>query len=258
MGCGLRSAVRAFSFHSGFPRVSGGGKRGPVAAPGHASRQARRRSRRPRPGGGDPAGPRCRRAGDRGSSSCAGRRGAPASAITTVSMATTAASLDRGVAGDAPTGISLPPMDWDAIAARGERRDADGQSRLPDDPEARQRQLVRIATAAGSVALARLMQGHRDEPGDWFARSAAAYRASWDGSPPGSWGRPIGLLKALARRRHRPGRRGSDLGPLPRPGPKRFADRHVRGRARRARPRTRRRGGRPCGRAQGGRRRLPN
>ena len=88
-------------------------------------------------------------------------------------------------------------MDWDAIAARGERRFADGRSRLPDDPDARQRQLVRMAIAAGSVALARLMQARQDDARDWFTCSAAAYRSSWEGAPSGSWGRPIGLLKAL-------------------------------------------------------------
>ncbi|HEY7197692.1 MAG TPA: hypothetical protein VH306_10930 [Gaiellaceae bacterium] len=88
-------------------------------------------------------------------------------------------------------------MDWEAHAARAERRFADGRGRLPDDGDARQKQLVRIAMAAGTAGLARLMQGRGDEAAEWLERSAESYRASWDGAPPGSWGRPIGALKAL-------------------------------------------------------------
>ena len=87
-------------------------------------------------------------------------------------------------------------MDWDAHAEREERRYEDGLQRLPDDPDRRQRQLVRVAMAAGGAGLARLMQRRRAEAAGWFARSAERYRESFVGAPPDSWGRPIGALKA--------------------------------------------------------------
>jgi hypothetical protein len=86
---------------------------------------------------------------------------------------------------------------WEGHASRAERRFADGQSRLPEEPEARQKQLVRTAMAAATAGLARLMEGRRDEAAEWLLRSAETYRVSWEDAPPGSWGRPIGALKAV-------------------------------------------------------------
>jgi hypothetical protein len=87
-------------------------------------------------------------------------------------------------------------VDWDAHAEREEARYADGMARLPDDPDGRQKQLVRIAMAAGGAGLARLMQGRQAEAAGWFSRSAERYRESYDCAPPGSWGRLIGALKS--------------------------------------------------------------
>ena len=85
-------------------------------------------------------------------------------------------------------------MSWEDHAARGEARYADGAVRLPDEPDSRQRQLVRMAMAAGAAGLALLMEG-RDEGREWLLRAAERYRESWAAAPPGSWGRPIGALK---------------------------------------------------------------
>jgi hypothetical protein len=87
-------------------------------------------------------------------------------------------------------------VDWEAHAEREEARYADGLARLPEDVEARQKQLVRIAMAAGGAGLARLMQGRRGEAAGWFSRSAERYRESYDGAPAGSWGRLIGAIKS--------------------------------------------------------------
>lgn len=87
-------------------------------------------------------------------------------------------------------------MSWDEHAEREEARYADALARLPDDPDRRQKQLVRAAMAAGGAGLARLMQGRDAEAAGWFARSAERYRESWPDAPPGSWGRLIGALKA--------------------------------------------------------------
>lgn len=86
---------------------------------------------------------------------------------------------------------------WDEHFAREVARYADGESRLPDDPDARQRQLTRMGNAAGAAGLALLMDGRAEEASAWLHRAAERYRASIDGAPPGSWGRPIGAMKAL-------------------------------------------------------------
>jgi hypothetical protein len=92
-------------------------------------------------------------------------------------------------------------MEWEAHAEREEGRYADGLGRLPDEPDARQKQLVRIAMAATGAGLVRLMQGRRAEAAGWLARSAERFRESYADAPPGSWGRLIGAVKArvLAR-----------------------------------------------------------
>jgi hypothetical protein len=86
---------------------------------------------------------------------------------------------------------------WDEHVEREASRYADGESRLPDDPDARQRQLTRMGNAAGGAGLALLMGGRADEASEWFHRAAERYRESIAGAPPGSWGRPIGAMKAL-------------------------------------------------------------
>ena len=89
--------------------------------------------------------------------------------------------------------------DWQAHVEREAARYRDGEERLPavEDSDQRQRQLTRMGNAAGGAGLACLMQGRRDEAAEWFARAAESYRRSIDGAPAGSWGRPIGALKAL-------------------------------------------------------------
>jgi hypothetical protein len=87
-------------------------------------------------------------------------------------------------------------MDWETHAEREEERYREGLARLPADPDPRQKQLVRIAMAAGGAGLARLMQGRRAESAGWLARSAERYRESYQGAPPESWGRLIGAVKS--------------------------------------------------------------
>jgi tetratricopeptide (TPR) repeat protein len=95
--------------------------------------------------------------------------------------------------------------DWEAHLAREEARYRDGESRLtedapeddPADTDSRQRQLTRLGNAAGGAGLSLLMLGRRDEAADWFERAAERYRESFRAAPPGSWGRPIGAMKAM-------------------------------------------------------------
>jgi tetratricopeptide (TPR) repeat protein len=87
-------------------------------------------------------------------------------------------------------------QDWSAHLERQERRYRDGEQRLPDDPDERQRQLTRMGNAAGGGGLALLMAGRQDEAGGWFDRAARRYRESYEVAPPDSWGRPIGAIKS--------------------------------------------------------------
>ncbi len=86
--------------------------------------------------------------------------------------------------------------DWEERAARAEARVADGEARLPEDGDERQRQLTRMGNAAWAAGLSLLMLGRRDEARGWLLRAAETYRRSWPDSPPGSWGRPIGAMKS--------------------------------------------------------------
>jgi hypothetical protein len=110
--------------------------------------------------------------------------------------------------------------DWAAHLAREERRYRDGEARLEEsrgvdgdsrqtpagdreaaaataDSDSRQRQLTRLGNAAGGAGLALLMTGRTAEAAEWLSRAAARYRESFADAPPGSWGRPIGAVKAL-------------------------------------------------------------
>jgi hypothetical protein len=88
--------------------------------------------------------------------------------------------------------------DWNAHVQREEERYRDGEARLPSatDPDVRQRQLTRMGNAAYGAGLALLMAGRRDQAAEWLAHAAERYRESFADAPPGSWGRPIGALKA--------------------------------------------------------------
>ncbi len=90
-------------------------------------------------------------------------------------------------------------MNWEGHLAREQERYRDGEARLPDadDADARQKQLTRLGNAAGGAGLALLMLDRRDEAAEWLRRAAERYRESFQDAPPGSWGRPIGALKAL-------------------------------------------------------------
>ena len=84
--------------------------------------------------------------------------------------------------------------DWNAHFQREVGRYRDGESRLPDDPDERQRQLTRMGNAAYGAGLSLLMEG--EDAGEWLVRAAARWRESYADAPPGSWGRLIGTIKA--------------------------------------------------------------
>jgi hypothetical protein len=87
-------------------------------------------------------------------------------------------------------------VDWDELAERARRRFEDGEARLPEDGDERQRQLTRMGNAAWAAGLSLLMLGRRPEAENWLRRAAEIYRRSWPDAPVGSWGRPIGAMKS--------------------------------------------------------------
>jgi len=89
-------------------------------------------------------------------------------------------------------------VDWAEHARREDARYRDGEARLPEaeDQDSRQRRLTRMGNAAAGVGLARLMGGNTEDAREWFARAVERYRESYELAPPGSWGRPIAILKA--------------------------------------------------------------
>ena len=86
--------------------------------------------------------------------------------------------------------------DWEAIVEREIGRYHDGEARLPAEADPRQRQLTRMGNAANGAGLALLMLGRREEAAKWFGHAADRWRESFGDAPPGSWGRPIGAIKA--------------------------------------------------------------
>ena len=76
-------------------------------------------------------------------------------------------------------------MEWAAIAERARAR----YERAGTD--------VLRGNVAYGTGLALLMAAAADEAGRWFEKAASAWRESWADATPTSWGRPIGVIKAL-------------------------------------------------------------
>ena len=86
--------------------------------------------------------------------------------------------------------------DWNAHAEREDARFRDGEDRIPDDSDGRQRQLTRMGNAAYGAGLSYLMLADREEAVAWLTRAADTYRESYADAPPGSWGRRVAMIKA--------------------------------------------------------------
>ena len=119
-------------------------------------------------------------------------------AITSLTRALELDTLDAGRRLVVPNQGASTGEDWQAHVDREEARYSDGERRLPDaaDADARQRQLTRLGNASAGAGLALLMAGRRDEAAACLTRAAERYRESFADAPPGSWGRPIGAMKA--------------------------------------------------------------
>ncbi len=79
-----------------------------------------------------------------------------------------------------------------------EDRYREGSARIDDAPDddTRQRQLTRLGNVANAAGLTHLFHGERDVAATWLLRAAERWRESSADAPPGSWGRPIGAIKA--------------------------------------------------------------
>ena len=126
---------------------------------------------------------------------------------------------------------------WAEHARRAERRFADGQRRLPSEPEARQKQLGADGDGGEHGRLACLMDGRSDEAGEWFLTSAETYRASWR-PPARELGPPDRCTQGgHPRPRHDRRRRDRDLGGVARGRAGGFPDCSLRRLRSRLRPR---------------------
>jgi hypothetical protein len=76
-------------------------------------------------------------------------------------------------------------VDWEAIGERQRARYEEVE--LP----------VLLGNAAYGAGLALLMLDRPADARAWLARAAASWQASWPDATPTSWGRPIGVIKAL-------------------------------------------------------------
>ena len=85
--------------------------------------------------------------------------------------------------------------DWATLFEHEKARYEDGEARLGDGTDERQRQLTRMGNAAWGAALCLLMVGDA-AANDWLERAADRWRESYPDAPAGSWGRPIGVVKA--------------------------------------------------------------
>jgi hypothetical protein len=62
-----------------------------------------------------------------------------------------------------------------------------------------------MGNAAAGSGVSYLMAGDTELAREWFARAIERYRESYPLAPPGSWGRPIAILKARILSGDRPG-----------------------------------------------------
>ena len=115
----------------------------------------------------------------------------------------------------------MASVDWEAKLTWAE---AEHERRLASVAGPTEREDFRLAGLAGAswaAGLAALMLGRDDEARDRLLRAADEYDTSWPAAPPGSWGRPIAMircrlmagdLEGARRRRLGARRRRADVG----------------------------------------------
>ncbi|HEX6725604.1 MAG TPA: hypothetical protein VF073_10225 [Gaiella sp.] len=86
-------------------------------------------------------------------------------------------------------------MDWEAKLAWAESEHERRLASVAAPDEREDFRLAGIAGASWAAGLASLMLGRHDEGRDRLFRAADEYGTSWQAAPPGSWGRPIAMLR---------------------------------------------------------------
>ena len=86
-------------------------------------------------------------------------------------------------------------MDWAAKRAWAEGEHDRRVATPAGDGERDDLRLAGIAGASWAGGLAALMAGDAAAASALLVRAAEEYRTSWDAAPPGSWGRPIAMLR---------------------------------------------------------------
>ncbi|HEY7177559.1 MAG TPA: hypothetical protein VH305_00165 [Gaiella sp.] len=86
-------------------------------------------------------------------------------------------------------------MDW---ATKREWAEDEHERRLATPPAEGEREDLRLAGIAGAswaAGLAAAMHGQDEAAASLLRRAADEYDASWQAAPPGSWGRPIAMIR---------------------------------------------------------------
>src|SRR5581483_12407729 len=153
--------------------------------PGNSSMSAPAQKNGPAPVSTSPSQPPCSSSGRSAASDPSAVRPSTAGSPSSVTSAIRpiAFSVNRVIGRDR---MPVVAEDWSAHVERERRRYKDGEARLPDDRDERQRQLTRMGNAAGGAGLALLMLERRDEAAEWFARAAERYRESFADARPGA------------------------------------------------------------------------
>jgi hypothetical protein len=86
-------------------------------------------------------------------------------------------------------------MDWEAKRTWAS---AEHERRVATPAAAGEREDFRLAGIAGAswaAGLASAMLGREQEAQRWLRQAAVEYATSWRAAPPGSWGRPIAMIR---------------------------------------------------------------
>ena len=86
-------------------------------------------------------------------------------------------------------------MDWQAKLASAEAEHVQRLASVARPDEREDFRLAAIAGASWAAGLAALMLGRDAEARDLLLRAADEYDTSWRAAPPGSWGRPIAMIR---------------------------------------------------------------
>jgi hypothetical protein len=86
-------------------------------------------------------------------------------------------------------------VDWEAKLAWAESEHERRIASVAAPDEREDFRLAGIAGASWAAGLASLMLGRTEAAREWLRRAANEYDTSWRAVPPGSWGRPIAMIR---------------------------------------------------------------